>query len=117
MRIQWKHVGVVYKYTLTKDCPENGWVYIGETRNEKKRRYDWSEENNKSYGGKSITQARDNYGVSSSTWEYEVLEYVFSDTPQQLQADLVDREKYHIAQYKNHSVNLFNGNSGGKGRG
>lgn len=117
MKIQWKHLGVVYKYTLIEDCPEYGWVYIGESSNEKKRRYDWSEKNNHNYGGKSITRARANYGVSSNTWEYDVLEYVFADTPQQLQIELVNREKHHIAQYKNYNVNLFNGNSGGKGRG
>jgi len=113
---QYNYIGVVYKYTLKEDCPQNGWVYIGETKNEKKRRYDWQESKSK-YGGKSITSARNTFGISDNTWDYEVIEYVYSDSPENLKIDLVNREKHHIAQYKNYNVSLFNGNKGGKGRG
>ena len=64
--------GVVYCYTNLSEGEEKGWSYVGNTMNEKTRRYSWNNHGNKSYGGEKINTARKEYGLEN--FEYKVLE-------------------------------------------
>ena len=66
--------GVVYRYVNNVDCDEYGWCYVGNTTDEKHRRYSWNNHGNKNYGGRKINDARKRYGLEN--FEYEVLERV-----------------------------------------
>ena len=57
--------GVVYRYVNQTDGEEKGWSYVGNTMNEKTRRYSWNNHGNKYYGGEKINVARGHFGLES----------------------------------------------------
>jgi len=89
-----KYRGVIYE----RQNKITGKSYVGKTENEKTRKQLWNKKNNKSYGGKKITEARAEYGVGPDVWDYNVLEEIFSDTQPELKAALKEREHYWIKE-------------------
>lgn len=105
--------GVVYSYTLDKpDNPKNGWKYIGCTPEQSTRMRMWGREKNK-YGGKSIANARKEYGIQN--FSYTVLETHYDPDIDALVELLKERETYYIKEFDS-IEHGFNGNYGGTGR-
>lgn len=102
-----KYRGVIYE----RHNKISGKSYVGKTNNERKRKYDWNEDNAGCYGGKKITAARKEYGTGPDVWEYSVLEEVFSDTQEELDSKLKERETHWIRE-KNSVENGYNGSYG-----
>lgn len=72
--------------------------YVGKTDNEKIRKQCWNNKGSKSYGGKKIMEARKEYGTGPDSWDYNVLEEIFSDTHEELDAKLKERETHWIRE-------------------
>lgn len=89
-----KYRGVVYQ----RKNKVTGMPYIGKSKNEKTRKQSWNKKNNMNYGGQKITNARAEYGVGPDVWDYEVLEEIFCDTKEELDAKLKERETYWIRE-------------------
>lgn len=101
--------GVVYRYYITtQDGRELS--YIGQTTNEKKRRYCWNSSKS-SYGGSKIDEARKTYGLVA--FQYEVLEIVKAETLGKLKTMLAESEAYSIKLFN--SVDEGFNSSFGKG--
>lgn len=100
--------GVVYSYTNTADDDK---MYIGETPRESTRRDSWNNPGN-AYAGRKIAQARKEYGLEP--WEYQVLERHYSDSLEDLENILVEREIFFINLYDT-MRNGYNANLGGSG--
>ena len=98
-----KYRGVIYE----RKNKITGKSYIGKTNNERKRKYDWNEENTSCYGGKKIMAARKEFGTGPDIWEYSVLEEVLSDTQEELDSKLKERETHWIRE-KNSVENGYN---------
>ena len=99
-----RYRGVIYEYANIK----TDMSYIGKTDNEKVRRHSWNNTSNKAYGGKKLSDARATHGIGTEVWKYEVLEEIFSDTQEGLNAKLKERETYWIRE-KDSVVNGYNG--------
>ncbi len=104
--------GVVYRYVNTVEGAEYGWCYVGNTTDEKHRKYSWNNHGNKSYGGKKINEARKKYGLEN--FEYEVLERVEAETVAKLKAQLDEIETTYIKQF-NSVEKGYNRSAGGTG--
>lgn len=72
--------------------------YVGKTDNEKIRKQSWNNKGSRSYGGKKIMEARKEYGTGPDAWDYNVLEEIFSDTHEELDAKLKERETHWIRE-------------------
>lgn len=72
--------------------------YVGKTDNEKIRKQCWNNKGSRSYGGKKIMEARKEYGTGPDAWDYNVLEEIFSDTHEELDAKLKERETHWIRE-------------------
>lgn len=72
--------------------------YVGKTDNEKIRKQSWNNKGSRSYGGKKIMEARKEYGTGHDAWDYNVLEEIFSDTHEELDAKLKERETHWIRE-------------------
>lgn len=72
--------------------------YVGKTDNEKIRKQCWNNKGSRSYGGKKIMEARKEYGTGPDVWDYNVLEEIFSDTHEELDAKLKERETHWIRE-------------------
>ncbi len=107
-----KYRGVIYEY----HNKNTGKSYVGKTDNEPIRRQSWHNKGCKSYGGKKIMEARKQYGVDQDAWDYHVLEEVFSDTQDDLNATLKSRETYWIKE-KDSVENGYNGSYGDGNKG
>lgn len=101
--------GIVYRYYVV-DADGRELNYIGQTQNEKKRRYCWNSSKN-GYGGSKIDEARRFYGLSA--FKYEVLETVVAKTEGELKSKLEELETYKIRLFD--SVNNGFNTSLGKG--
>ena len=101
--------GIVYRYYVI-DADGRELSYIGQTQNEKKRRYSWNSSKN-GYGGPRINDARRSYGLSA--FKYEVLETVVAKTKDELKKMLDDLETYSIRLFD--SINNGFNTSLGKG--
>lgn len=106
------YVGVVYRYINKVEGDEYGWCYVGNTTDEKHRRYSWKNHGNKSYGGKKINEARKKYGLEN--FEYEELERVEAETVEKLKAQLDEIETVYIKQF-NSVEKGYNSSEGGTG--
>jgi len=89
-----KYRGVIYE----RHNKATDQSYVGKTDNEKIRKQSWNNKNNMNYGGQKITDARAEYGVGPDVWDYEVLEEIFCDTKEELDAKLKERETYWIRE-------------------
>lgn len=107
--------GVVYRYVNQADGREKGWSYIGNTMNERTRRYSWNNHGNKSYGGEKINAARGQFGLES--FAYEVLEVITGADEITLQKQLNEREEYYMKQFDSiqHGYNTSKGGTGNNG--
>ena len=83
--------GIIYKYTSPK-----GKCYIGQTLQEEKRRYRFLNIK-QSYGSKKIDNARRKYGTDNFT--YEILFEYESDSKEELQKILGDKEIFYIKEF------------------
>ena len=72
--------------------------YVGKTDNEKIRKQSWNNKGSRSYGGKKIMEARKEYGTGPDSWDYNVLEEIFSDTHEEIDAKLKERETHWIRE-------------------
>lgn len=106
------YVGVVYRYINKVESDEFEWCYVGNTTDEKHRKYSWNNHGNKSYGGKKINEARKKYGLEN--FEYEVLERVEAETVAKLKAQLDEIETTYIKQF-NSVEKGYNSSEGGTG--
>lgn len=86
--------GVIYE----RHNKKTNQSYIGKTDNEKIRKYSWNNRGCTSYGGKKIVEAREKYGTGPDAWDYIVLEEIFSDTQEELDAKLKERETQWIKE-------------------
>lgn len=107
-----KYVGVVYRYINKVESVEYGWCYVGNTTDEKHRRYSWNNHGNKNYGGKKINDARSKYGLEN--FEYNELERVEAETVEKLKAQLDEIETVYIKQF-NSVEKGYNSSEGGAG--
>lgn len=98
--------GIIYKY----ESP-SGKIYIGQTYNEKKRRNVFLNEN-ETYAGIKIDNARKKYGPNN--FKYEVLEEIECDDTKILGEKLDNLECYYIGLY-NSFCNGYNMSIGGDG--
>ena len=107
--------GVVYRYVNHAEGAENGWCYVGNTLDEKTRRYSWNNHGNKTYGGTKINEAREKYGLDS--FDYEVLERLSSEDENELQKQLDEKEAEYICKFDstNKGYNTSVGGTGNKG--
>ncbi len=107
--------GIIYGRRLiaeeAKGSSDYGKMYIGKTENMTIRDYSWNNKGNRSYGGKSIQDAREKYGVSKESWETVILEKVFADTEGELNEKLKEAETRWIRFYDS-VANGFNGSYG-----
>lgn len=90
--------GIVYKRTLIKDCAEKGFSYIGYSLNETQRIKSWNNHGNKSYGGKKIQEARENYDLKKD-WSYVVLEERYGHERDALKRLVKQIEKEYIKKF------------------
>lgn len=104
--------GVVYRYINKTEGDENGWSYVGNTTDEKHRRYGWNNHGNKNYGGKKINDARKKFGLENFT--YEILERVEAATVEELKTMLDEKEAAYIEKF-NSTVQGYNRSKGGSG--
>lgn len=107
--------GVVYRYVNTVEGDEFGWCYVGNTTDERHRRYSWNNHGNKNYGGKKINDARTKFGPEN--FDYEVLEYVSAATECELKATMDGKEAVYIKQFNSiqQGYNSSEGGAGNKG--
>ena len=98
--------GIIYKY----ESP-SGKIYIGQTYNEKRRRNVFLNEN-ETYAGIKIDNARKKYGPNN--FKYEVLEEIECDNTKILGEKLDKLECYYIGLY-NSFCNGYNMSIGGDG--
>lgn len=107
--------GVVYRYVNQSDGAEKGWSYVGNTMNERTRRYSWNNHGNKHYGGEKINVARGQFGLESFT--YEVLEVICDADENALQVKLDEREEYYMNQFDSipNGYNISKGGTGNNG--
>ncbi len=107
--------GVIYRYINQTEGNEKGWSYVGNTMNEKTRRYSWNNHGNKNYGGEKINAARAKYKLENFT--YEVLEEIYDADENALQMKLDEREAYYVQQFDSigHGYNTSKGGTGNKG--
>ena len=91
--------GVIYMRRLIAPGSEQGKVYIGQSTCIEERDRNWYRANNSTYGGKKITQAREKYGVGDGVWETVRLETLYSDSSDDLQRRLDEKETYYIKYY------------------
>ena len=86
-----QYKGIIYCHRLleTDEC------YVGETKDEKARKYCWNSAKS-SYGGPKVKEARMNFGIDDSIWSYGVLETVTADSEEELDIKLKDRERHWI---------------------
>lgn len=99
--------GIIYKYTSP-----SGKVYIGQTKNESKRKRAFKCLEC-SYGGKAINNARAKY--IPENFLYEVLEVIKANNKESLQDLLDDRESYYISYYKSNNPKYgYNETTGGQ---
>lgn len=110
-----KYEGFIYKRTLISPksigTPDFGKVYIGQTDNMAERDTNWGKKSNQNYGGKKITDARNQYGIGEDAWNLEIVEKVFADTPSELKTELQTKETEYITQYDSVEKG-FNGSYG-----
>lgn len=99
--------GVIYE----RHNKKTNQSYIGKTDNEKIRKYSWNRKSYKSYGGKKIVEAREKYGTGPDAWDYIVLEEIFSDTHEELDTKLKERETHWIKE-KDSVENGYNSSYG-----
>ena len=104
--------GVVYRYVNTVEGDEVGWCYVGNTTDERHRRYSWNNHGNKNYGGKKINDARKKFGLENFT--YEILERIEAATVEELKTMLDEKETEYIEKF-NSSVQGYNRSKGGTG--
>lgn len=97
--------GIIYKYTSP-----SGKVYIGQTINEKGRRYQFKV--SKFYGGGKINNARNKYGAENFT--YEVLKEIELDDIDKLN-DLLDQYEIEYINFYDSYKNGYNSTEGGGG--
>lgn len=97
-------VGIIYRYT----SPNNK-SYIGQTRNECRRRQCWFDIS-RPYAGKKLEQDRIAFGPEN--FKYEILFKVESQDEDLLVQTLNEKEQYFINLY-NTCNNGYNSNSGG----
>lgn len=104
-----QYKGIIYCHRLieTDEC------YVGETKDENARKYNWNSQKS-SYGGQKIRYARENYGIDDSIWSYGKLETVTADTEEELDAKLKERESHWIKTLDS-VEHGFNANYGGRG--
>ena len=107
--------GVVYRYVNQADGREKGWSYVGNTMNEKMRRYSWNNHGNKNYGGEKINVARGQFGLES--FAYEMLEVITDVDEKTLQKQLDEREEHYMKQFDSiqHGYNTSMGGTGNNG--
>ena len=107
--------GVVYRYINKTEGDENGWCYVGNTTDERRRRYSWNNHGNRSYGGKKINDARTKFGPEN--FDYEVLEKVSAATVGELKALMDQKEATYIKQFNSiqQGYNRSEGGTGNKG--
>ena len=107
--------GVVYCYTNISEGEEKGWQYVGNTMNEKTRKYSWNNHGNKSYGGEKINAARNEHGLEN--FEYRVLEVHYDSNEKKLQEKLDEREAYFVEKFDSieHGYNTSKGGTGNNG--
>ena len=89
-----KYRGVIYE----RHNKATDQSYVGKTDNEKIRKQSWNNKGSRSYGGKKIMEARKEYGTGPDAWDYNVLEEIFSDTHEELDAKLKERETHWIRE-------------------
>ena len=89
-----KYRGVIYE----RHNKATDQSYVGKTDNEKIRKQSWNNKGSRSYGGKKIMEARKEYGTGPDAWDYNVLEKIFSDTHEELDAKLKERETHWIRE-------------------
>lgn len=89
-----KYRGVIYE----RHNKATDQSYVGKTDNEKIRKQCWNNKGSRSYGGKKIMKARKEYGTGPDAWDYNVLEEIFSDTHEELDAKLKERETHWIRE-------------------
>ena len=89
-----KYRGVIYE----RHNKATDQSYVGKTDNEKIRKQSWNNKGSRSYGGKKIREARKEYGTGPDAWDYNVLEEIFSDTHEELDAKLKERETHWIRE-------------------
>lgn len=106
------YVGIVYRYINKVEGDEYGWCYVGNTTDEKHRRYSWNNHGNKNYGGKKINDARSKNGLEN--FEYNELERVEAETVEKLKAQLDEIETVYIKQF-NSVEKDYNSSEGGTG--
>ena len=106
------YMGVVYRYINLVEGDEFGWCYVGNTTDEKHRKYSWNNHGNKSYGGYKINSARDRFGLEN--FDYEVLKKVEAETVEKLKAQLDEIETVYIKQL-NSVEKGYNSSEGGTG--
>ena len=106
------YMGVVYRYINLVEGDEFGWCYVGNTTDEKHRKYSWNNHGNKSYGGYKINSARDRFGLEN--FDYEVLKKVEAETVEKLKAQLDEIETVYIKQF-NSVEKGYNSSEGGTG--
>lgn len=97
--------GIIYKYTSP-----SGKVYIGQTINEKRRRYSFYNLNRR-YAGPKIERARKKYGPKN--FKYEVIFKVSSHIQDEVREILNKKEKEYI-QLFNSLNNGYNSSIGGE---
>ena len=104
-----QYKGIIYCHRLieTDEC------YVGETKDENARKYNWNSQKS-SYGGQKIRDARENYGIDDSIWSYGKLETVTADCEEELDAKLKERESHWIKTLDS-VEHGFNANYGGRG--
>lgn len=96
--------GIIYKYTSPSKK-----VYIGQTRDEKDRRYRWNNLN-KPYAGIKIERARKKYGPEN--FQYEVLFSIETENEYDLTTILNQKEIEYILLYDSYN-NGYNSSTGG----
>ncbi len=99
--------GVIYEYRNKT----TGKPYVGKTDNEMIRRQSWKNNGSKSYGGKKLMEARQQFGTGDDAWDYTILEELFSDSLDSLKKDLKLRETHWIRE-KDAVENGYNGSYG-----
>ena len=98
--------GIIYMYTAP-----NGKVYVGQTINERSRRFCWFNTNHP-YAGAILENARKKY--HPSLWSYRILAVVYSTFRRDMGIWLNAMERYYIWFF--HSSDLrygYNSDSGG----
>lgn len=104
--------GVVYRYVNNVEGDEYCWCYVGNTTDEKHRRYSWNNHGNKNYGGKKINDARNKFGLES--FSYEILEQLEAATVEELKTMLDEKEAMYIEKF-NSTIQGYNKSRGGTG--